>query len=178
MQDFRLLFRDTLKVSHQRKWCITAAFVIVHTTSRNDVAQLRERMMQDTESALMRGQQYLMAIEQTEQPSINEALKDIAPDLARMAISFAYGEIYSRPALNLRQRQLVTVAALAAIGGAEPQLRFHIAGALNVGCSPREVAELMIHLVVYAGFPAALNGMSAARTVFSEKGVNFVPVLT
>ncbi|WP_446903214.1 carboxymuconolactone decarboxylase family protein [Burkholderia sp. YIM B11467] len=132
--------------------------------------------MQDAQSTLALGHQYLMAVEQKEQPSISEALKDVAPDLARMAISFAYGEIYSRPALDLRQRQFVTVAALAAMGGAEPQLRFHIAGALNVGCSPREIVELMIHLVVYAGFPAAVNGVSAARDVFREKGVDAAPV--
>jgi 4-carboxymuconolactone decarboxylase len=132
--------------------------------------------MQDAQSTLTLGRQYLMAIEQTEHPSLSEALKDIAPDLAQMAISFAYGEIYSRPALDLRQRQFVTVAALAAMGGAEPQLRFHIAGALNVGCSPREIVELMIHLVVYAGFPAAVNGVWAASDVFREKGVDAAPV--
>ncbi|CAL8476975.1 carboxymuconolactone decarboxylase family protein [Caballeronia sp. S22] len=132
--------------------------------------------MHDAQSTLTLGRQYLKAIEQSEEPSIVEALKEIAPDLARMAISFAYGEIYSRPALDLRQRQLVTVAALAAMGGADPQLRFHIAGALNVGCSPREIVELMIHLVVYAGFPAALNGVSAARVVFNEKHIEVAPV--
>ena len=134
--------------------------------------------MHDTQSTLTLGHQYLATIEQTEQPSITEALKDIAPDLARMAISFAYGEIYSRPELDLRQRQFVTVALLAAMGGVESQLRFHIAGALYVGCSPREIVELMIHLVVYAGFPAALNGMSAARVVFREKCVSAEPVST
>lgn len=72
--------------------------------------------MQDAQSPLKLGHQFLMAIEQAAQPSISEALKDIGRDLARMAISFAYGEIYSRPALDLRQRQLVTVAALAAMG--------------------------------------------------------------
>lgn len=132
--------------------------------------------MHDAESTLALGRQFLKAIEQTDEPSITETLKDIAPDLARMTISFAYGEIYSRPALDLRQRQFVTVAALAAMGGAEPQLRFHIAGALNAGCSPRGVIELMIHLVVYAGFPAALNGIAAARAVFSQKQVDVAPV--
>jgi 4-carboxymuconolactone decarboxylase len=149
---------------------------MVDATSRKAVARLREEMMQDTQSTLTLGHQYLKALEQTEQPSISEALKDVAPDLARMAISFAYGEIYSRPALDLRQRQFVTVAALATMGGVEPQLRFHIAGALNVGCTPREMVELMIHLVVYAGFPAALNGVSAAKAVFRERGVDAAPV--
>ncbi|MGF6753397.1 carboxymuconolactone decarboxylase family protein [Paraburkholderia sp. GAS42] len=118
------------------------------------------------------GREYLAMIENTPQPSIVETLKDIAPDLANLTISFAYGEIYSRPGLDLRQRQFVTIAALASMGGAEPQLKFHIAGALNAGGSPEEVVELMTHLVVYAGFPAALNGVFAAKAVFDEKGVS------
>ncbi|PCE22461.1 carboxymuconolactone decarboxylase [Paraburkholderia acidicola] len=133
--------------------------------------------MHDTQASFTLGRRYLEMIEGSPQPMIIDALKDIAPDLARMTISFAYGEIYSRPALDLRQRQFATVAALAAMGGAEPQLRFHIAGALNVGCTPREIVELMIHLAVYAGFPAALNGVAAARIVFDERGVAADPAL-
>ncbi|MFF3172499.1 carboxymuconolactone decarboxylase family protein [Streptomyces sp. NPDC057900] len=101
-------------------------------------------------------------------PTPLEALSDIAPDLARYAVEFAYGDLYTRPGLTLPQRQLVTVAALAALGNAEPQLRFHIAGALNVGCTRREVVEVLMHTLVYAGFPAALNGIAAARAVFTE----------
>src|SRR3989442_1756489 len=83
-------------------------------------------------------------------------------------IGFPYGEIYARDGLDLRQRQLATVAALASMGGLEPQLRFHLAGALNVGCSPAELVELMTHLVVYAGFPVALNGTAALRDVLTQ----------
>lgn len=101
-------------------------------------------------------------------PTPLEALSDIAPDLARYAVEFAYGDLYTRPGLTLPQRQLATVAALAALGNAEPQLRFHIAGALNVGCTRREVVEVLMHTLVYAGFPAALNGITAARAVFAE----------
>ncbi|MGN5634203.1 carboxymuconolactone decarboxylase family protein [Streptomyces sp. AC154] len=101
-------------------------------------------------------------------PTPLEALSDIAPDLARYAVEFAYGDLYTRPGLALPQRQLVTVAALAALGNAEPQLRFHIAGALNVGCTRREIVEVVMHALVYAGFPAALNGIAAARAVFTE----------
>lgn len=117
------------------------------------------------------GRAQLSAIEQTDEPSLVEALRDIAPDLASLAIGFVYGEIYPRPGLDLRHRQLVTVAALAAMGGLEPQLRFHLAGALHAGCTPVELVELMNHLVVYAGFPAALNGIAAAREVFAKQGV-------
>ncbi|ROQ67176.1 4-carboxymuconolactone decarboxylase [Streptomyces sp. 840.1] len=101
-------------------------------------------------------------------PTPLEAVSDIAPDLARYAVEFAYGDLYTRPGLTLPQRQLATVAALAALGNAEPQLRFHIAGALNVGCTRREVVEVLMHTLVYAGFPAALNGITAARAVFAE----------
>lgn len=117
------------------------------------------------------GHTHLAALEQTTEPSILEALRDIAPDLASLAIGFVYGEIYPRPGLDLRQRQLVTVAALAAMGGLEPQLKFHLAGALHAGCTPDELVELMNHLVVYAGFPAALNGVAACKAVFANEGI-------
>lgn len=117
----------------------------------------------------------LCSLEATDRPSIVNALADVAPDLATLAISFVYGQIYTRPLLTLKERQLVTVAALAALGHARPQLKFHIAGALNAGCSSTEIVELMLHLVVYAGFPAGLNGVFAAREVFDERGIRHVP---
>ncbi|WP_296445463.1 carboxymuconolactone decarboxylase family protein [Rhodoferax sp. UBA5149] len=119
------------------------------------------------------GLDQLRRIEATDRPSIIDSLSDIAPDLARLAISFVYGQIYTRPHLNLRDRQLVTVAMLAALGNARPQLKFHIAGALNVGCSATEIIELMLHLAVYAGFPAGLNGVFAAKEVFEDRGLVF-----
>jgi 4-carboxymuconolactone decarboxylase len=72
------------------------------------------------------------------------ALADIAPDLARFTIDFAYGDVMSRPQLDLKTRQLCTVAALAAMGNAQPQLRYHIDGALNVGWSPAEILEAVM----------------------------------
>jgi 4-carboxymuconolactone decarboxylase len=118
-----------------------------------------------------RGRANLAVIEGDDRASIVETLKDVAPDLASLAIGFVYGDLYSREGLTLQQRQLATVAALATMGGAAPQLEFHIAGALNAGCSPTEIVELMIHLVVYAGFPVALNGTAAAKAVFDRRGV-------
>lgn len=124
------------------------------------------------EQRMQQGLAHLAAIERHTPPSVVAALADIAPDLADMAISFVYGEIYPRPGLDLAQRQMVTVAALAAMGNAEPQLRFHLAGALHAGCAPAALLELLIHLVPYAGFPAALNGISVLRSVFQEQGVS------
>ena len=100
-----------------------------------------------------------------------EALTDIAPELRDWITDFAYGEVVSRPALDLRSRELATVAALTAMGNAPSQLKAHINGALNAGVSTTEVVEVIMQMAVYAGFPASLNGISAAREVFKERGI-------
>ncbi|EQM72528.1 carboxymuconolactone decarboxylase family protein [Pseudomonas stutzeri] len=100
-----------------------------------------------------------------------DSLQAIAPDLARYVIEFPFGDIYQRPGLDLPQRELATVAALTALGHCQPQLAVHIHGALNVGCTPEQVIEVIIQMAVYAGFPAALNGMTTAKAVFTERGL-------
>jgi len=98
-----------------------------------------------------------------------EALAPIAPDFARYLIEFPFGDIYSRPALDLKAREIATIAALAALGNAQPQLKVHIEGALNVGCTREEIVEVFMQMAVYAGFPAALNALFAAREVFAAR---------
>jgi 4-carboxymuconolactone decarboxylase len=97
------------------------------------------------------------------------AVKAISPDLARYIIEFPFGDVYSRGVLSLKEREIVTLSALAALGNAQPQLKVHIHGALNVGCTRQEILEIMIQMAVYAGFPAALNGAFAAKEVFAER---------
>jgi 4-carboxymuconolactone decarboxylase len=99
------------------------------------------------------------------------ALAQIAPDFGRMLIEFGFGDIYSRPKLDLRAREIATIAALAALGNAQPQLKIHIEGALNVGCTRDEIVEVFMQMALYAGFPAALNALFAAHEVFVAKGV-------
>lgn len=98
-----------------------------------------------------------------------ERLKDIAPDLARYIIEFPFGDVYNRPGLDLKSREIATVAALTTLGNAISQLKVHINGALNVGVSRQEIIEIIIQMAVYAGFPAALNAMYAAKEVFEER---------
>jgi 4-carboxymuconolactone decarboxylase len=100
---------------------------------------------------------------------VNESLKDICPDLGRYTIEIPFGDICSRPGLDLKSREIATVAALTALGYALPQLRVHIHGALNVGCTRAEITEVILQMAIYAGFPAALNGMFAAKEVFRER---------
>ena len=98
-----------------------------------------------------------------------ESLQDIAPDFARYLIEFPFGDIYSRPGLDLKSREIAAVAALTALGNAAPQLKVHIHGALNVGCTRQEVVEIIMQMAIYAGFPAALNALFAAKEIFKER---------
>lgn len=115
-----------------------------------------------------RGVEKLREIHGEAGEKIVDALGEVSPDLARYIYEFPFGDVYSREGLSLKERQIVTVSALAALGNAEPQLRTHIHAALNVGCTRQEILEIMIQMAVYAGFPAALNGTLAAKAVFSE----------
>ncbi len=97
-----------------------------------------------------------------------ESLNDIAPDMVRYMMEFVFGEISSRPGLEMKSREITAMAALAALGTAPNQLKIHIKGALSCGCTREEVVEVLIQVLVYAGFPAALNGLRLAKEVFQE----------
>lgn len=104
--------------------------------------------------------------------AVVDGLKDIAPDLADWIVSFSYGDVLSRPGLDLRSRQFATIAALTAMGNAAPQLKVHINGALNVGCLPSEIVEVILQMTVFAGFPAAINALNVARETFRQRNVS------
>lgn len=114
-----------------------------------------------------RGRRALSRIDGTGGEAVVAALADIAPDFARYLVEFPFGDIYSRPGLDLRSREIATVAALTALGNAAPQLKVHIAAGLNVGLTRAEIVEVIMQMAVYAGFPAALNGLFAAKEVFA-----------
>lgn len=116
----------------------------------------------------LRGWQRLKEVDDHAGEKVIAALKDIAPDLGRHIVEFGFGQIYTRPGLTLRQRELATVAMLAALGNATPQLKVHIEAALNVGLSREEIVETLIQTAVYAGFPASLNAVFAAQEVFAR----------
>lgn len=126
-------------------------------------------MDDSNESRFERGTRALSDIDGEGGRKVVESLADIAPDFARYIIEFPFGDIYSRPGLDLRSREIATIAALTALGNAVPQLKVHIQAGLNVGLSRDEIVETIMQMAVYAGFPAALNGLFAAREVFQEK---------
>lgn len=127
--------------------------------------------IEKSESRLARGKRLLSQIDQAVGERVADSLKMIAPDFAVYLLEYPFGDIYAREQLSLRDRELATIAALAALGNAQPQLKVHINAALNVGVKPEEVVEVMMQMSVYAGFPAALNGLSITKEVFSERQI-------
>ncbi|MEU1200275.1 carboxymuconolactone decarboxylase family protein [Streptomyces sp. NPDC005813] len=100
-----------------------------------------------------------------------DSLSDISPELGHQIVAWAFGDIYDRPGLVARDRQLVTLGMLTALGGCEPQLEVHVNASLNVGLSPEQIVEAMLHSVVYCGIPKALNATMVAKKVFAERGL-------
>ena len=119
-----------------------------------------------------RGLENLRRIDGKTGEKVIESLQDVSPDLARYTIEYPFADIYARPGLELREREIATIAALTAMGTAQPQLKVHIQAGLNVGLTKSEVEEIIIQMSVYAGFPAALKGMQAAKKVFVNSESN------
>lgn len=116
-----------------------------------------------------RGAEMLARVDGEGGQRVVEALADIAPALAHHIVAYGFGDVYARPGLTPAQRQLVTLGMLTALGGCEPQLDVHINASLNVGLTPSEIVEAMVHAAVYCGFPKALNAIFVAKRVFAER---------
>ena len=127
--------------------------------------------MSDEDDRLARGQARLKQITGQSGEKVMEAMAEIAPDFARYIFEFGYGDVYSRPGLDLRTRMLATVAGLVALGHAERELEVHIGSALNVGATRDEVVEVIMQMALYAGFPAALDALYIAKRVFTARGL-------
>ena len=117
------------------------------------------------------GKAVLDAVDGEAGAKVIDALGDISPELAHQVVAWGFGDIYSRPGLAPRDRQLVTLGMLTALGGCEPQLDVHVNAALNVGLTPQEIVEALLHSAVYCGFPRALNATFTAKKVFAERGL-------
>lgn len=118
-----------------------------------------------------RGAAVLDAVDGRAGANVVAALADVSPELAHQVVAFGFGDIYARPGLVPRDRQLVTLGMLTALGGCEPQLEVHVNAALNVGLTADQIVEAMLHAAVYCGFPRALNATFTAKKVFAERGL-------
>ena len=102
-------------------------------------------------------------------------VNQISSDMVKYIIEFAFGEIYNRKGLDIKSREIVSISSLLTLGNAVPQLKSHIHGALNIGCTRDEILEIVIQILLYSGFPSALNGLQTMKEVFEErdkKGIN------
>ena len=118
-----------------------------------------------------RGKQTLDVITGGTTAQVMAAVAETSPDLAQWINDFAYGHVVSRPQLDLCTRELLTVASLTTQGNAPRQLTAHVNGALNAGCKPEAIVEVVTQMAVYAGFPAALNGIAVLKEVFAARKI-------
>lgn len=103
--------------------------------------------------------------------NVIQSLQDIAPDVGKYIIEFAFGDVYTRPELSMQEREMITITSLLTIGGCEPQLEVHINGSLNVGLSPEKIIETFIQCIPYTGFPKVLNAIYTAKKIFAERHI-------
>lgn len=115
-----------------------------------------------------RGYEKLRAIDGELGEQVIASLQDIAPDVSKYIIEFAFGDVYSRSTLDLKQREMISITSLATLGGCEKQLEIHIQGALNVGATKNDVVETLMQCIPYIGFPRVLNAITVAKNVFSK----------
>lgn len=120
-------------------------------------------------SRFARGKEVLDAIDGDAGARVIDSLADVAPELGHHVVAWGFGDIYSRPGLEPRERQLITLGMLTALGGCEAQLDVHINASLNVGLTPAQIVEAFLHTSVYCGFPRALNAVFVAKKVFEER---------
>ena len=121
------------------------------------------------QTRFQRGWELLRQVDDAGGEAVVNSLEEIAPDLVRYIVEFAFGDVYAREGLSLQERELVTIVSLLTAGGCEPQLRVHLHGALNVGVPREEIVEALIHCVPYVGFPRVLNAVFVAKEVFAAR---------
>lgn len=118
------------------------------------------------------GAKHLSMLNPNQVENLEQTFKDISPDMAKFVIEYGFADIFSRPSLDFKHREMATIAALTAMGTAPSQLKFHIKAGLNIGVSQVEIREIMLLMSVYAGFPSAINGTLALKEVVNESDEN------
>jgi 4-carboxymuconolactone decarboxylase len=132
-------------------------------------------MLTETESRddrLARGRATLAKTSGAAGDAVVRSFDDVAPDLGRMIVEHSYGEVFSRPGIDMKTRELSACAALAAIGSTtmETPLRVHINAALNVGATREEILETLVNLASYSGYPATQQAVRIATEEFAKRG--------
>lgn len=135
-------------------------------------ALAKRRQAEDDHARYARGLEALGRISQASGEAVVNSFNDIAPDLGRYIIEFSYDDVFARPNLDLKTRELATVAALTTRGTAADAvpLKVHVHAALNVGANRQEVIEAIMHVLPFAGFVPVQQAMTLAAEVFTGAG--------
>jgi 4-carboxymuconolactone decarboxylase len=120
-------------------------------------------------SRYQRGIEIMMKLAGEQGKQAVDGVQSFSPDLGRMIVEFAFGEVYSRPKFDLKQRELITLSSLITQGAGEGQLQFHFNSALNIGMTLEELIEVIIHCAVYSGFPRAVNALDILKKVSEQR---------
>lgn len=100
---------------------------------------------------------------------LTSRVAELAPDFARMAIEFSFGDLYAREALGLKEREMIAIASLAVLSDTGPHLRNHARAAMSLGASKGEIIEILMQTAIYAGFPAALNALASCHDLLTDE---------
>lgn len=135
---------------------------------RDEKGIMQSSEIPDGKSRYDVGAEQLKRLNKNQVEILEQTFKNISPDLARYAIEYGFADIWARPALSLKYREIATIAALTVIGNAPSQLAFHIKAGLDIGITQEEIREIMILMSVYSGFPSAINGTVVLKEVINE----------
>jgi 4-carboxymuconolactone decarboxylase len=120
--------------------------------------------MPDDDARLERGRAIMRTVSPQVSAGMIDALREVAPDFEHLLTGFAFADIWARPALPLRERALIRLGALAALGAPVTATRANIDSALHVGLSPGEIAEAFLQTLPYAGFPHVITALETLKT--------------
>jgi len=92
-------------------------------------------------------------------------IEPLDPRFGHTLVEYCFGEIVGRPELDLRTRELATIAVLTALGGCQAQLETHLRAAVHLGIPRSEIVALLVHVTAYAGIPRVMNALASAKEV-------------
>lgn len=118
---------------------------------------------------LKTGEDALSQLDSSQVDRLKSAYNNFSPELVKFTLEYGYGDIFSRDNLDIKHRQIATIAALTALGNAEPQLNFHINSGMNIGLTAENIKDIMLLMSVYSGFPSAINGMNILKEIVSNR---------
>jgi 4-carboxymuconolactone decarboxylase len=124
--------------------------------------------MKQTDELTKVGMEVMNKLEDGLAERVTSSLSQLDEGLSKLVTDYAFGAVVARPGLDLKTREMITVASLISLGNARPQLELHMRAAINVGVTPKELLEIVIQMAIYAGVPACMNGIIAYRATMES----------